>query len=380
MVIMALDHVRDFTHIGAFTGDPLDVNNYNLPLYFTRWVTHFCAPIFVFLSGTSIYLQSFRKSNKELGSFVIKRGLWLLFIEWTVLAFAWTFNPFFNLFPFQVIAAIGISMVLLGTLLYFNIGYGAIFLIGSLIVLGHNSLDFIERSPDFKSNFWWDILHAGAWKTYTIWDGHFLLIIYPFLAWTGLMFLGYCFGKLFEQEVLPENRFKQMTIAGSILLIAFIIIRFVNIYGDPVPWSSQATFIQTLLAFINVNKYPPSLVFMLLTIGCGVLALAYLEKIKNKFADVMKIFGRTAFFYYVLHLTLIHLIAVALYFIHGNKMSEMVSNAKNVPFLFVVPGQGVSLSVVYVIWMAVVIALFPLCKWYDRYKTNHKDKWWLSYL
>jgi len=380
MVIMALDHVRDYFHIGANTADSLDIVNYNLPLYFTRWITHFCAPVFIFLSGTSIYLQSLRKTNSELGLFVIKRGLWLIFAECTIIAFAWTFNPYFTFIPFQVIWAIGISMVLLGTLLLIHTPYKVILLIGTVIVLGHNALDFIESAPDFKAGLFLNVLHAGPFTRYTIFGNHNLFVVYPFLAWTGLMFLGYCFGKLFEQNISSEQRIKQLKLGGSALLIAFVLLRFTNWYGDPFHWSSQATFIQSLLSFIKVSKYPPSLLFMLLTIGAAMIALSYLEPIKNKFTAIMTTFGKTSFFYYILHLYLIHLIAVAFYFIRGNTMAEIWNVGKNFPFLFVVPGQGENLLVVYMIWLAVIMALYPLCKWYNVYKTNHREKWWLSYL
>lgn len=380
MVIMALDHVRDYFHVTANTADPLDVVNLNIPLYFTRWVTHFCAPIFVFLSGTSIYLQSLQKPKKELGIFVIKRGLWLIFVEWTIVAFAWTFNPYFNIFPFQVIWAIGISMVLLGLLLLINTPYKAILTIGALIVLGHNALDFVEANTVFKANFWWDLFHSGSFKFYTISGNSTALLVYPFLPWTGLMLLGYCIGKLFESNISVKQRAKKLRVGGILLLLFFIVVRFTNLYGDPIDWASQPTFIQTFLSFIKINKYPPSLMFMCITIGSGMIALSYLENVKNKFTVVMRTYGRTAFFYYILHLYLIHLIAVAFYFIHGNTMSEVWNIGKNFPFLFVVPGQGENLIVVYTIWIAVVITLYPVCKWYDNYKTKHKEKWWLSYL
>ena len=380
MVIIALDHVRDYFHITSNTADPLDVANFSIPLYFTRWVTHFCAPIFVFLSGTSIYLQSLRKTKRELGIFVIKRGLWLIFAEWTIIAFAWTFNPYFSIFPFQVIWAIGISMILLGLLLFINTPYKAILIIGTLIVLGHNALDFAEADKGFKANFWWDFFHSGSFKFYKIWGNQNALLVYPFIPWTGLMLLGYCFGKLFESNVTIVQRAKKLRVGGILLLLFFVVVRFINLYGDPVHWATQPTFIQTFLSFIKVNKYPPSLMFMSITIGCGMIALSYLENVKNKFTVVMRIYGRTAFFYYILHLYLIHLIAVAFYFIHGNTMSEVWNIGKNFPFLFVVPGQGENLVAVYIIWIVVVITLYPLCKWYDNYKTQHKEKWWLSYL
>ncbi len=380
MVIMALDHVRDYFHVKANTADPLDVVNPDLALFFTRWVTHFCAPIFVFLSGTSIYLQSLKKTKKELGLFAIKRGLWLILCEWTLVAFAWTFNPYFTFIPFQVIWAIGISMVLLGVLLLMNTPYKAILSIGALIVLGHNALDFVEADTGFIANFWWDLFHSGSFKFYSIYGNHTAILVYPFLPWTGLMLLGYGLGKLFESTNSAQQRVKKLRIIGVLLLLFFILVRFSNWYGDPNDWSAQPTFVQTLLSFIKVNKYPPSILFMCMTIGTGLLALSFLEHTKNRFTGVMRTYGRTAFFYYILHLYLIHLMAVAFYFIHGNSMSEVWNIGKNFPFLFVVPGQGESLITVYILWIGLIMALYPSCKWYDNYKTKHEEKWWLSYL
>ena len=380
MVIMALDHVRDFFHLSANTLDALDIINPNPPLYFTRWITHFCAPIFVFLSGTSIYLQSLRKKRKELGIFVVKRGLWLIFAEWTIISFAWTFNPYLHFIIFQVIWAIGISMVLLGLLLLINTSYKTILIIGVVIVLGHNVLDFIEAKPDFKANFWWDIFHTGSFKFYPVSKNHTALLVYPFIPWTGLMLLGYSIGKLFESHISAAHRAKMLRAGGLFLILFFVVVRFTNVYGDPNDWAIGPTFLQTFLSFIKVHKYPPSLMFMSVTIGGGLIALSYLENVKNKFTNVMKTFGRTAFFYYILHIYLIHLIAVAFYFIHGNRMSDIWNTGKNFPFLFVVPGQGENLIAVYAIWLAVVLILYPVCKWYDNYKTSHKEKWWLSYL
>lgn len=380
MVIMALDHVRDYFHVTANTADPLDIASYNIPLYFTRWITHFCAPIFVLLSGTSIYLQSLRKTKKELGLFVLKRGLWLILAEWTLVAFAWTFNPFFNIFPFQVIWAIGISMVILGVLLLLNFSYTALLITGSIIVLGHNALDFVEAGEGFHANFWWDIFHTGFFKMYTINGNHHAMLVYPFVAWTGLMMLGYCLGKLFEFRVPVENRIRTLRYAGLVLLLIFVIVRFTNWYGDPSDWTIQPTLTQTILSFIKVTKYPPSLMFLCITIGVGLIALSFLELAQNKFLNMMKTFGRTAFFYYILHLYLIHLIAVIFFFAHGHTMADVWNIGQNFPFLFVVPGHGEELLVVYLVWLVVILLLYPVCKWYDAYKSSHKEKWWLSYL
>lgn len=378
MVIMALDHVRDYFHIEAFTGDPLDLNTTTPILYFTRWITHFCAPIFVFLSGTSIYLQSLRKSKSELSQFLIKRGLWLIFAEVCIITFGWTFNPFYNVLILQVIWTIGISMVILGLLI--RLPFNFIFILGLIIVLGHNFLDFPESTKGFQPGFVWDLVHHGHFVPYPYAPNHVLLIVYPFLPWTGLMMLGYCTGVFFTSKYSPDQRKKVFRFIGFGLLTLFVLIRYVNIYGDPDEWTIQKNGVLTFLSFINVHKYPPSLLFMCITIGLAFLMLSILEQIKNPFTTVMRTYGRVAFFYYILHIYLIHLIATICFFANGHSLQDAFSSIQNLPFLFLIPGEGYNLLIVYLIWLSVIILLYPLCKWYDDYKSNHKEKQWLSYL
>ncbi|HEY6062778.1 MAG TPA: heparan-alpha-glucosaminide N-acetyltransferase domain-containing protein, partial [Chitinophagaceae bacterium] len=309
MVIMALDHVRDYFHIGANLDDPLNLATTTPALYATRWITHFCAPIFVFLSGTSIYLQSLRKTKKELSSFLIKRGLWLIIAEWVIVAFAWTFNPHYHIIPFQVIWAIGISMFILGLLILIRLPYTIIFLLGIIIVFGHNLLDIPESAPGFKAGFLWDLFHHGFFTLYPIFDDHNAMLVYPFLAWTGLMMLGYCAGVLFSSGYSSEQRQKILTRIGLGLIVFFVILRYSNIYGDPVDWTTQKNGFYTFLSFLKVNKYPPSLLYLCITIGPALLLLAFAEKIKNRFTHVMVVYGRTAFFYYIIHIYLVHLLA-----------------------------------------------------------------------
>ncbi|MBL0358205.1 MAG: DUF1624 domain-containing protein [Chitinophagaceae bacterium] len=378
MVIMALDHVRDFFHVTANTDDPLNLATTTPILFFTRWVTNFCAPVFVFLSGTSIYLQSLRKTKKELSSFLIKRGLWLIFAEWIIIAMAWTFNPAYPLIPFGVIWAIGICMLILGVATW--LPFKALLTIGILIVSCHNLLDIPEAAPNFKAGFWWDLLHHGFFVTYEFAPHHFALLVYPFLPWLGLMLLGYCSGVFFTPIFSPAQRQKILARIGVGLIFLFVIVRLVNVYGDPVAWSSQGNGLLTFLSFMKVHKYPPSLMYICITMGPALLLLSLLEHFKNRFTDSMVVFGRTAFFYYILHLYLIHLLAVIFFFARGHIMQQALDAEKTVPFRFVLPGEGFGLAWVYVVWAALIMALYPLCKWYDRYKTNHKEKWWLSYL
>ncbi|MEO5946255.1 MAG: heparan-alpha-glucosaminide N-acetyltransferase domain-containing protein [Chitinophagaceae bacterium] len=380
MVIMALDHTRDYFHISANLDDPLNLDTTSPALFFTRWITHFCAPIFVFLSGTSIYLQSLRKTKKELSAFLIKRGLWLIVVEIVIITFAWTFNPQYNRIPLQVIWAIGISMVILGLLILIRLPYKAIFVLGIILVFSHNLLDIPESAPGFQASFWWDLFHHGVFSPYSFAPNHYAMLVYPFPAWLGVMMLGYCAGALFTTKFSPEQRKKILTSIGAGLILFFIALRFTNVYGDPVDWTTQKSGFYTFLSFLNVDKYPPSLLYLCITIGPALLLLAYMEKIKNSFTNAMVVFGRTAFFYYILHIYLIHLVAAICFFARGHTMEDAKNVGEKFPFLFVAPGEGYNLWVVYGVWLAVVIALYPLCKRYDKYKTNHKEKWWLSYL
>ena len=377
MVIMALDHTRDFFHVTANTGDPLAIPSASPILFFTRWITHVCAPTFVFLSGLSCYLQSFRKSKKKLSLFLIKRGLWLIIAEVIILSFVFTLNPLYNIIFLEVIWAIGISMVILGLLIY--LPFPVILTIGLIIVLGHNLLDIQEASPDFKPGFLYSVLHrVGGVLPFA--PGHILIVLYPFLPWTGLMILGYCTGTFFSPKYNAEERKKILARIGIFAILFFVLIRFINIYGNPFPWTKQNNWLDTFFSFINLQKYPPSLLFMCVTIGPALILLAYLENIQNRFTNIVRIYGRIPFFYFVVHFFLAHVLAMIVFFAKGHNMQDAMKAAQQVPFLFIVPGEGFSLPAVYLIWLLIVAIMYPLCKKYDRYKTNHKEKWWLSYL
>lgn len=377
MIIMALDHTREYFHSEAFTGDPLNVVSTTIHLFFTRWITHYCAPIFVFLSGVSIYLQSLRKTKKELSAFLFKRGMWLIFVELAFITLALSFNPLYSVFFLQVIWVIGISMVLMAMLIY--LPFNAILGLGLIIVLGHDLLDFPEAVKGFKPGFLWSLLHRSNGYPFL---GHFVVILYPFLPWTGLMLLGYCVGKIFTPDFPYAQRRKFFLWIGSGLILFFVGLRLTNLYGDPTDWAPQKEGWRTIFSFLNTNKYPPSLLYLCMTIGPAFLALALLEPLRNRFTQVMGVYGRTAFFYYIIHFYLIHFISMLCFFARGHSMQEAVSYAtKNeFPFLFIIPGEGFNLGVIYLIWGGIITALFLLCKWYDGYKTGHPEKWWLSYL
>jgi len=372
MIIMALDHTRDFFHFDAQTGSPLDLNTTTPILFFTRWITHFCAPVFVFLSGTSAFLQSARKSKKELSIFLITRGLWLILAEITIVNLLLTFDINFSFIALEVIWAIGISMVILGLMIW--LPFEIILAVGLLIVLGHNALDFYEKDQTTPFSSTYNLIHRQGF--HSLW-GRQLLILYPFLPWAGLMMLGYCLGNVLRNNDAAWRK-RYLIIAGMSTIALFIILRYINVYGDPAPWSQQPNVFYTFLSFINSSKYPPSLFFMCMTIGPALLLMAWWDEIQNGFTKVVSVYGRVPFFYFLAHLFVIHLFSAVTYFMRGHSFEEGVNPTAFIKFIQ--PGEGVQLRYVYIIWLAVVIILYPLCKWYDQYKTEHKEKKWLSYL
>jgi uncharacterized membrane protein len=375
MIIMALDHTRDFFHNEAFTGDPLNLNTTTPFLYFTRWITHLCAPAFVFLSGVSAWLQSRRKTTKELSWFLITRGLWLVVIEISIITLGITADIHFSFLILQTIWSIGISMIILGLVIW--LPFKAILGIGLLIVLGHNSLDFAENTRKGDVSLFWNFLHLPT--AVPLGGGRTLGIFYPFLPWTGLMMLGYCCGKIFT-TINPPRRNKILLWVGIGLLLFFVALRAANIYGDPSRWSQQKNSFSTFLSFMNVTKYPPSLLYTTITISFAFIFMALVKNASSWLSKIISVYGRVPFFYYIFHFYLLHIIVIILYLQRGHTITEGMKGLPNFPFKFAVPGEGYSLGIVYLVWIAVVIALYPLCKWYDRYKSNHKEKWWLSYL
>jgi len=375
MIIMALDHTRDLFHSEAFTGDPLNPATTTPILYFTRWITHFCAPTFVFLSGVSAWLQSRRKTKNELSRFLITRGLWLVLIEITVMTLGVLGDIHFSTIILSTIWSIGISMVILGLLIW--LPFRVLLITGLIIVLGHNILDFAEADRNGVVSAWWSLLHRPAFIQLN--SNYTLGILYPFLPWTGLMILGYCCGKLFS-DIETERRNKILLWMGIGALVLFVVLRSIDIYGDPLQWSMQQNGLATFFSFMNVQKYPPSLLFMCATIGCALIFLALVKNTNGRLAKVISVYGRVPFFYYILHFYILHIISIILYLSRGHSIAEGMEGIPGLPFKFIIPGEGYNLGIVYGVWLAVVIALYPLCKWYDKYKTNHKEKRWLSYL
>ena len=377
IVLMALDHVRDYFHTDNFLYDPTDMTKTTAPLFFTRWITHFCAPVFVFLAGTSACLMSERKTKKELSVFLLKRGLWLILLELIVINFAWSFNPGFTLIRLQVIWVIGLGMVCMSAIIY--LPKKIIVAVGLLFLFGHNLLDDIKASGNTLPDFFWCLLHER--KRFPIGNGHFIGLGYPLIPWLSIMMLGYYMGTFYKKSMNAAVRKKYLLSLGGVAILLFILIRAINSYGDMKPWETQSSFIMSICSFLNVTKYPPSLLYTLMTLGPALILLVLLEMPLGFLGSKLIRIGRVPLFFYILHLFLIHLLGIIAVVISGRPWTHMIftfnQNAKDAPWL---TGYGYSLAGTYLVWLLVIIMLYPLCKWYDTYKTNHKEKWWLSYL
>lgn len=375
MIFMALDHVRDYFHWGAFHYDPTDLSKTSVVLFFTRWITHYCAPTFVFLAGTSAFIVGTRKGTKELSVFLLKRGLWLIFLELVVVNFGWFFNIHLPLLGLLVIWAIGFGMLMLAAFVY--LPWQVILTAGVILVAGHNALDGYHVAGDGAWAMTWSVLHE--FNFFNLSTGQTLLTGYPVIAWTGVMFLGYCFGKFYTPSFDPSRRKKILIYLGSSAIVLFIVLRFINGYGDSNHWSTQSSPLYTFLSFLKVSKYPPSLLYVLMTLGPGILFLALTEDHIGAFARKITVLGRVPMFYYLVHIYLIHIFAMAAAVFAGYSPSVMILNTwvNNSPDL---TNYGFGLGATYLVWIGLLIVLYPLCQWYDAYKMNHREKWWLSYL
>jgi len=360
MIIMALDHVRDLIHISSVTQSPTDLSTTTPILFFTRWITYLCAPTFVFLSGISAYLSFKRKDNySESRNFLLKRGCWLIILEFSIVNFGLFFDPGFHTLIFEVIAAIGFGFIMLS--LSLKIPVKIIGIIGLLIIFGHELLTF---TPLFI---------PGAFPFFS---NRVFVMAYPPIPWLGIILVGYASGRLFE---LPaKERQKIFLRTGSTALLLFMIIRLANAYGDPLAWSYQKNTFFTFLSFINISKYPPSLIFCLITLGIMFLILALAEKFKNTFMDIVIVYGKVPLFYFVLHFYIIHVIMICTMFLQGFHWSDLDFASGN----FGRPkgvSSGLSLGPIYIIWIAVVVLLYKPCRWFARYKSEHAQ-WWLKYI
>jgi uncharacterized membrane protein len=379
MILMALDHVRDFFHRGAMTFSPTDLAKTTAVLFFTRWITHFCLPIFMFTAGAGAFLWWKQRGHTrgELARFLWTRGIWFVLLELTVMQLAYNFDfSSRNLVLLLILWIFGLCMIALAALVYIPVRWLAVF--GIAVVAGHNGLDRF-RAGDFGSGAWaWMLLHQpGILKL----GSRMALVTYTVLPWIGVMALGFCFGEVLLRP--PEERRRAIRRIGLALIAAFFILRAINRYGDPAPWSAQNSAVFTVLSFLNCVKYPASLDFLLMTMGPALLVLAWLDRRLLSPKHPLMVFGRTPLFYFVLHFYLIHALAVlAAWVRYGAKAFVFVFHplpSMGGPAQLFPPQFGYELWVAYLVWLFVVVSLYPVCRWYASIKARRRD-WWLSYI
>jgi uncharacterized membrane protein len=366
MVIMALDHVREFFSATPFRAE--DVTQTSVALFFSRWITHLCAPNFVLLSGVSIYLYLQKKGNvRDTAIFLLIRGLWLVVVEVVVTTYLLELS--YSIILIQVIWVIGWSMILFSAIIW--LPRKVIAALAFIILAGHNAI------PESPTDSVGGVL-AGLFlhSPFVIMNGPapFALVAYTILPWLGVLMAGFCIG---EWMTLPrKSAITRCWKAGTFMLMVFVVLRWINVYGDPAPWSVQPRgLIYTILSFINVTKYPPSLQFVLLMLGIGLVLLSFFGKARGLITEWLRVFGQVPFFYYILHLALISVAAfVWTHLSFGRYVNLGFSNPAEWPAAY-----SPSLMRVFVVWVLVVVALYFPCRWFARYRKHHKT-WWLSYL
>jgi uncharacterized membrane protein len=381
MVIMALDHVRDFFSHEMFSFAPTDLEKTTLGFFATRWITHFCAPVFCFLAGTGAFLSLSRgKTKHQLAYFLLTRGAWLLVLEVTVVSLSWTFNPAMLLEPGGgVIWALGWSMIALAGLIYLPLWALTTFAIA--MIAGHNLFDPLVPAQFGQLSGLWNVLHEGG--PFRILPNVTFFVAYPLVPWIGVMAAGFAFGAIVRRDAAQRQRI--VLWLGLGLTAAFVLIRATNVYGDPEPWSPQARGgLFTFLSFLNVQKYPPSLLFLLMTLGPALMVLAFFDRAgePGRWLRPVLVFGRVPLFYYLLHIPLIHLLALGYSYAKFGGPTGLFTIE---PFIasftgskLYPPEYGIGLPGVYLVWLLVVALLYLPCRWFAELKQRRRDAW-LSY-
>jgi uncharacterized membrane protein len=387
MIIMLLDHTREYVNAEAFLFSPTDLTKTTTALFFTRWITHFCAPTFVFLAGVSIYLQKLRgKSTGELSRFLLTRGIWLVVVEFTLVRFAVFFDFDYSFLGLaEVIWIFGISMILMAAIVRFPISVAAIF--GLVLIFSHNLLDGFAISPAMSMagtppiSAWqsvWIFLHqpgfvpiaGGVTK---------IFVAYPLIPWVGVMSAGYALGAVFSWEA--DRRRKFLLSLGIAAVALFVLLRYLNFYGDPAPWQHQDSAWFTVLSFLNTTKYPVSLLFLLMTLGPSLIFLALSEGAEETglASRIVLTFGRVPLFYFILQMVVAHLAGVVLGYFAGFDVGFWFTNYPFADNIKAPPGFGFSLPTTYAAWIVGLILLYPLCRWYGNVKRK-SGHWLFSYM
>jgi uncharacterized membrane protein len=372
MILMALDHVRDY--FGAAGINPTNPATTTVPLFFTRWITHFCAPTFFLLTGTGAYFSGRRRGQAGLSRFLVSRGLWMIALDAVILrCLGWQFNFDFKVTLLIVLWALGWSMLTLALLVRWPPIVAGVF--GATLILGHNLLDGVPASVFGRAAPLWLILHQPG-----LLHGppHFRIVAYPLIPWVGVTAVGYALGRVFDWDVLRRRRF--LFRAGLALVAGFVVLRWLNVYGDLVRWSVQRSGTFTFLSYLNTTKYPPSLLFLLMTLGPALLFLRAVDAEVPRWLRPAIVFGRVPLFYFALHIVLIHLLVLVVCWYRFGTVHWVFESPQPDQYPFrQPPGWPLSLAWVYAIWFAVVAALWPVCRWFASLKARRHD-WWLSYL
>jgi len=357
MALMALDHTRDFFSAAGF--NPRDVAE--PALFLTRWITHFCAPTFIFLAGLSAFLYGRGRSVAETSRFLLVRGLWLILIESTIIRFGWTFDlGFFHECTAGVIWVIGASMIALAAFIW--LPRWAIAAMALMMIAGHNLFDGVRAEQLGEGAALWHFLHQPG--TMHFGDGISVFVLYPLVPWIGVMVAGYALGPVMQRA--PEARQRLLLGLGVAVTLGFVMLRAINLYGDPAPWTAQTTWLATVLSFLNCEKYPPSLLYLMMTLGPALILLALFEHVHGWLAGALATFGRVPFFFYVVHIYVIHVLVVAA----GLAVTGTLASD---------PDIGISLVGIYLIWLLVLVVLYPVCRWFAGLKQRGTG-WWWSYL
>jgi uncharacterized membrane protein len=374
MIIMTLDHSRDFLHFQGPAYSPTRMATTTVILFFTRWVTHFCAPTFVLLSGVSASLAGRKRTKTELTGFLFKRGLWLVATDALVITLLFTFDIDYHVFVLEVLWAIGCGMILLSLLIRLGTPVAVIGGIGCAVIVGHDLLDHLTLPDKGIAGNVLTLLLTGRGALIPLGGDRVVALLYPALPWGGALLAGYLLGSLYAPGQDAARRKRVLLTTGLGLIAVFVILRWINGYGDPAPWSIQRNAAHTLLSFLNAMKQPPSLLYLSMTLGPVLVLLALIEKSANRFTSFCAVYGNVPYFYFLLHLFLLRVINVVLIMVSGLPVKSDGS-----PLVWQVVGFGYPLWMCYLYWVFVVLILYLPCRWYGNYKRTHRQ-WWLSYV
>lgn len=375
MAVMALDHTRDYVHAAAMAFPPEDLTRTTAAIFLTRWITHFCAPVFMFCAGLGAWFWLERRGSKaDLSRFLWTRGLWLVVLEFTLVRFGFFFNLDYSVLILLVFWALGMSMIALAVLV--RLPYRALLVVSLAMIALHNLTDGVGAATFGPLAWLWQVLHQ---QSLIQTGGPALIVAYPLIPWIGVMGAGFCAGAIYRLP--PERRRTLLVRLGLWLTAAFVVLRLANVYGDPRPWGAQGDPLFTLLSFLNTTKYPPSLLFLLMTLGPALVLLGWLDGARPGERNPLLVFGRVPLFYFVVHLPVIHLLAVGLNALRYGPAPFLLAPPPTLgsPREAFPPDYGWDLWVVYAVTAVALAVLYPVCLWFARLKARRRD-WWLSYL